>query len=50
MEYVITAVVCLLLGFFGGSQYRKARMAGNTRVQSLKGIVIQGGGGPPPVK
>jgi hypothetical protein len=53
MDYITLVLVGLLLlfvGFAAGSRYRQGRMAGNTRVQSLKGIVIQGGGGPPPVR
>jgi hypothetical protein len=53
MDYITLALVGLLLlfvGFAAGSRYRKCRLEGKTRIQSLKGIVIQGGGGPPPVR
>ena len=53
MDYTTLSLVGLLLlfvGFICGSRYRESRVAGKTRVQSIKGIVIQGGGGPPPVK
>ena len=52
MDYTTLALVGLLLlviGFFCGSQYRKGRMAGKTRVQSLASIV-NGGGGPDPTR
>jgi hypothetical protein len=57
MDYITLALVGLLLLFVGlaaggwaGSRYRKCRLEGKTRVQALKGIVTQGGGGPFPIK
>ena len=53
MDYITLALVGLLLlvvGFVAGSRYRGARITGKTRMQSLTSIVIQGGGGPPPVR
>jgi hypothetical protein len=53
MDYITLALVGLLLlfvGFAAGSRYRKCRLEGKTRVQALKGIVTQGGGGPFPIK
>ena len=52
MDYTTLTLVGLLLlfvGFAAGSRYRKARLDGKTRMQSLK-AVIQGGGGPLPIK
>jgi hypothetical protein len=53
MDYTTLSLVGLLLlfvGFAAGSRYRQGRVDGKSRVDSLKGIVIQGGGGPPPIK
>jgi hypothetical protein len=51
MDYITLALVGVLLlclGFVVGSQYRKGRMAGKTRVQSIKSLLTEGGGGPDP--
>jgi hypothetical protein len=48
MDYITLALVGLLLlfvGFAAGSRYRKCRLEGKTRVQSIKALV--GGGGNP---
>jgi hypothetical protein len=53
MDYVSLFLIGLfvfVLGFYCGGRYRKARLHGKTRAQALAGIVIQGGGGPPPVR
>ena len=52
MDYLTVSLIALLtfcLGGFAGSRYRKARLEGATRAQALK-VVIQGGGGPLPIK
>jgi hypothetical protein len=50
MDYITLVLIGLgfAAGCWCGSRYRSARVAGKTRMQSL--IVIQGGGGPPPVR